>query len=68
MNRQAFDMSDDCQKKNFIIKKSLRPVPSQVPVAGGERRGVKRRVGEEGEARKGRRVRKRGGDGESNAS
>ena len=28
-DEQAFNMSEESEKKNFIVQKSLRPVPSQ---------------------------------------
>ena len=39
-DEQAFDnMSEENEKKNFIVKKSLRPVPSQGKVEQAKKHG-----------------------------
>ena len=38
-DEQAFDMSEESGKKNFIVKKSLRPVPGQGMVEQAKKHG-----------------------------
>ena len=38
-DEQAFDMSEKSEKKNFLVQKSLRPVPSQSMVEQAKKHG-----------------------------